>query len=220
MLFQEDERGDGMRTQTDEARHPATEGPSKALLARDIPQKTEDAMATALSRRGAHDAGLNDVHRTADGRGDKSGHEGGREMRAQVIMHAEFLDTQALEGVVGGQLRGGHQDGARRVRPHAAEETRGSLGATHLHQAVERMAVVSSLLRGQRGVGLHAHVQHVRRVSCNSAEEARCTGHSNQGEEAGRRVGGRDARLQLLVDAEPGGGIRDLSQEGCRQLQD
>lgn len=116
-------------------------------------------------------------------------------------------------------MRGGHENGTRRVGPYAAEKTRGAFCATHLHQAVERVAVVSSLRRGQSSVGLHAHVQNVCRVSCDSAQEARGTGHSNQSEKAGRRVGSREPRFELLVDTEAGGRIRDLSQEGCRQLQ-
>lgn len=91
-----------MGAQTNEARHPTTEGPSKALLAGDISQKAQDAVAAALGGGSAHDTGLDDVDGAADRRGDKPCHEGRSKVRRQVIGHTEVLDTQALECIVRG----------------------------------------------------------------------------------------------------------------------
>lgn len=75
VLLEEDEGGNSVGTQANEARHPAAEGPSKTLLAADIPQQAHDAVTPALCRRGGHDAGLDHIHGTADGGSDEAGEE-------------------------------------------------------------------------------------------------------------------------------------------------
>lgn len=104
VLLQEDERGDGMRTQTDKAGNPPTEGPSKAFFAADIPQQAHNTVATALGRRSAHDSSLDHVNRTADSGSDETRHEGGCKVRAEVITHAGRLDAHFLEGIIRSQL--------------------------------------------------------------------------------------------------------------------
>lgn len=145
MLLEEDEGGNGVRAQANEARNPATEGPSKTLLAADIPQQAYDAVTTALSRRRSHDTGLDHVHGAADGGSDEAGEEGGCEVSADIVAHAHLLNAEALEDIVRCQLRGGHENCARRVRPYTAEERSETFGLGHLHQAVEGMAVVTAL---------------------------------------------------------------------------
>lgn len=211
VLLQEDEGGDRVRTQPDEAGHPAAEGPGVALLAGDLAQQGGDALAVAVA--GGHDAGLDHVDGAADGGGDEAGHERGGEVRAQVVRHADALDAQLLEGVVRGQLRGGHQHRARRVRPHPAEQAGGALGARHLHQPVEGVAVVAALRRRQGRVRLHAHVQHVRRVAGPAADEARGARDPDQREETRRRPGRREIVLEFLVDAEPRRRVGHLAQK-------
>lgn len=103
MLFQEDERSNGVRTQTDEAGNPTAEDPSETFLASDIAQKAEDALA-ALRGSGTHHTGLDHVHGTADGGSDEPGHQRSREMRRKVVGHSKRLETDALEGVVRGEL--------------------------------------------------------------------------------------------------------------------
>lgn len=121
MFLQEEERGDGMRTQANETRNPATESPSQAFLAGDITQETQNRKTSALRRRSTHHPGFDHINRTADSCRHKPGQERGGKMRQEVIRHADFIDTKTLEAIVGRQLRGRHQHGASRVGPHAAE---------------------------------------------------------------------------------------------------
>lgn len=100
MLLEEDEGGNGVRTQANEARNPAAEGPSKTLLAADIPQQARDAMTTALGRRCSHDTGLDHIHGAADGGSDEAGEERGCEVSANIIAHAHLLNAKALEDIV------------------------------------------------------------------------------------------------------------------------
>lgn len=73
-------------------------------------------------------------------------------MSADVIAHTHPLNAEALEDIVRSQLRGGHEDCARRVRPYTTEERADAFGLGHLHQTVEGMAVVTALGRGQSRV--------------------------------------------------------------------
>lgn len=146
VLLQEEERGNGMGTQPDEARYPAPEGPGKALLAADIPQKDKDGLAGARGVRGAHDASLDHIDGTADGRCDETGHKRGREVRAEVVFHTDFLHAHTLEDVVGGELGRGHEDCAGRVWPDAAEKSTEAFRLGHLHQTVEGMSIVAALI--------------------------------------------------------------------------
>ena len=117
-------------------------------------------------------------------------------------------------------MRCGHQHGTSRVGPNATEQTCGTFVAGHLDQSVEGMSVVTALLYGESCVGLHAHVHNVGRVSCDTAKEAGCTGHPDQGEGAGGSIGRCEARFQLFIYTEASGGIRYLSQERGRKLHD
>lgn len=100
MLLKEDEGGNGVRTQANEARNPAAEGPGKTLLTADIPQQACDAVTTALRRGGSHNAGLNHVHGTANSSCDEAGEERGCEVSANIITHAHLLNAEALEDIV------------------------------------------------------------------------------------------------------------------------
>lgn len=184
MLLKEKEGSNGVRTQANKARHPTTESPRKAFLATDITQKTHNGMAAALSRRSAHNASLNHVHRTADGSSHESSHERCCEVCAQVIGHAGLLDTHALEGIVRGELRGSHENRTGGVRPHSAEERTESLCLGHLHEPVECMTVVAALGWREGCVGLHADVHHIGWVTGDTTDEAGCAGHANQGQHA------------------------------------
>lgn len=121
MFLQEEERRDGMRTQANETRDPATESPSQAFLAGDITQETQNRKPSALRRRSTHHPGLDHIDRTADSCCHESSQERRGEMRQEVIRHADSIDTKTLEAIVGRQLRGRHQHGAGGVGPHAAE---------------------------------------------------------------------------------------------------
>lgn len=70
---------------------------------------------------------------------------------------------------------------------------------------------------------MHAHVQNVGRVTCHTADEPRCTGHTHQREQArgGRGRVGRgscEAVFQFFVYAESCGGIGHLAQKGGGKL--
>lgn len=220
MLLKEDKRSNGVRTETNEARHPTTESPCEALLSSDITEQSNNALTAAFSRRSAHDASLDHIDRAADSGSHKSSHEGGREMRSHVIRHAQLLETQALEGIVRGQLRRCHENSTGRVRPHTAEQAGGTFGARHRHQSVNRVAVVTALSGRESGVGLHAHVQNVGGVTSHATDEAGGRGHTDQGEEARRRVGGGEVVFEFLVDTESCGGVGQLAQNGGGQLQE
>lgn len=179
MLLKEDKRGNGMRTETNEARHPTTESPREALLPSDVAEQSNDALTAAFSRRSGHDTSLDNIDRTTDSSSHKSSHEGGSEMRSHVIGHAEVLQTQTLEGIVRGQLRRRHKNSTGRVRPHSAEQAGGTFGARHGHQSVYRVAVVTALSGRKSSVGLHPHVQDVGGVTSHATDEARGRGHTN-----------------------------------------
>lgn len=161
-----------MGTQTNETGHPPTEGPSKTLLATDITQQADHAVTTAICMGSSHNASLNNIHRATDSSSDKTSHEGGCKVGAEVILHADLFNAQFLEGIVGGQLGGGHEDGTGGVGPHAAEERGEAFCAGHLYKTVEGMAVVSALRGGQGGVGLHADVHYVGGITSPAANEA------------------------------------------------
>lgn len=202
-----------MRAETDEARHPATERPGDTFLAGDLAQQAQSVVAAALGRGGAHHAGLDHVHRAADSRRDEPSQKRRRKVCSQVVGHASLVDAYPLEDIVRGQLRGGHQHGARRIGPHPAEETRGALGAGHLNDTVDGMSVVAALFQGQRRIVLHAHVDHVGRVTCEAADETGRGGHTDQGKEAHGMVRRGEAGFEFLVDPESRGRVGQLSQE-------
>lgn len=100
VLLKEDESSNSVRTQADEARHPTTEGPGKAFFAADLTQQANNALATALSWGCTHNTSLDHIDRTANGCCDKPRHERGCEMRAEVITHADCLNTHFLESII------------------------------------------------------------------------------------------------------------------------
>lgn len=104
VLLEEDEGGNGVGAQANEARHPAAESPSKTLLAADIPQQAHNAVTPAFRRGSRHDTGLDHIHRTADGGSDEAGEERGCEVGANVVAHAHLLNAEALEDIVRSQL--------------------------------------------------------------------------------------------------------------------
>jgi len=59
---------------------------------------------------------------------------------------------------------------------------------------------------------LHAHVQHVGRIACDSAEEARGRGHGNEGGERGRRACGRENIFKLFINSKTGGRVGELTK--------
>lgn len=184
MLLEEEESGNGMRTKTDEARHPTTESPCQAFLAADITQKTNDALTTALRMRSRHNASLDHVHRAADSGSNEARHERGCEVCAQIISHASLLNTQALECIVRSELRGSHEDCAGGVRPHSAEERTESLCSGHLNDSLDCVSVVAALGGREGCIVLHADVHNIGWVSCNAADESGGGGHANEGDQA------------------------------------
>ena len=73
-------------------------------------------------------------------------------MGAHIVTHAHFLDAEALEDVVRGQLGGRHENCACGVRPDSAEKRGDTFRLDHLGQAVEGVAVVSALRRRESGI--------------------------------------------------------------------
>ena len=81
------------------------------------------------------------------------------------------------------------------------------------------MFVVSALGRGQRGVVLHAYVEHVGRVAGHAAQEAGGGCHGDEGGEGGRGFGGGEGFFEFFVDAEAGCAVGQLAEEGGGELE-
>lgn len=96
MLLQKHESRNRVRPQAHKTRHPALEHPHQALILRDLRNKREDILASL----GAHDASLDHINWTADGRRDEAGHEGGGEVGFEIIPHLEPFQQLFLEYVV------------------------------------------------------------------------------------------------------------------------
>lgn len=117
-------------------------------------------------------------------------------------------EQQILEHIVRRQLRRGHQHGAHAVRPDAAEERAPAFLACHADQAVDGVAVISPLGRGQSAVVLHADIDDVGGVTGDAAKEAGGGCHGDEDGEGGRA---RVEVLEVLVYAEAGGGVGYLA---------
>lgn len=166
-----------------------------------------------------HDAGLDDVDGAGGRGGSQAGEEGGGEVGGEVVAHGGVVHEDTFEGVVGGELPGGHDGGAAAVGEPPAEEAQGPLLAGHAGHAVDGVAVVAALGGRQGGVMLHAHVENVGEVARDAAEEAGPHGHGDEGREGRFAAGGQGARvtrLELLVDAEPDRRVGELPQERGR----
>lgn len=183
MLFEKEKRRDGVWAQTDEAGDPAAKGPGEAFAAVDAGEEGNEAGRLGVG--GAHEAGLDDVDGAADRRGDEAGQEGGGEVGGEVVWLEEgrVRDQRAFEAVVRGQLRGCHEQRAEAVGPDAAEERADAFFARHADKPVNGVSVVASFREWEGGVVLHAHVEHVGRIACYAAEEARCRGDGHKGRE-------------------------------------
>ena len=141
-------------------------------------------------------------------------------MRCQIVFRGCMLEHGALEAVVAGELRCGHQHGAHAVGPYAAEEAAPAFFARHAYQAVEGVFVVAAFGRRERGVVLHADVEHVRGVASYAAQEARGGGHGDEGGEGGCRFGGCEGFFEFFVDAEAGCAVGQLAEEGGGELEE
>ena len=86
-------------------------------------------------------------------------------MRGDVVGKGEGVEEHVFDGVVGRELRGVHEDGARGVGGYAAEEGRGAFVAGHAQEAVERVFVVAAGGGRFAHVGLHADVEDVAGVA-------------------------------------------------------
>lgn len=176
MLLEEHECRDRVRAQTDETGNPALEDPAQTFLGGDLRDECNDA----LLRVGAHDSSLDDIDGGADGGGDEASHDGRGEVGGQVVAEVGALQEFFLENVVAGQLRGGHENGADAVGPHAAEEAAHAFVFDHARETVDGVLVVSALLGREGGVVLHADVEDVGGVACDAAQETGGGGHGDQ----------------------------------------
>lgn len=203
-----------LRAKTQEAGHPALEHPADTLGSVDVSYKMQDAL---LVRRG-HDTSLDDIDGARCRGSSQASQERRSEVRGEGVAHRGVVQQQALEGVVRGELAGGHDGSTTTIGQPAAEPAQGALLPGHADHAVEGVLVVAALGRRQGGVVLHAHVDHVGKVAGNAADETRADGHGYQRGE--RRlftaVPGDVALLDLLVDAEPGGRVRELAEQRRR----
>ena len=87
VLFKEHEGCDRVRSQSDEARHPALEDPAQAFFG----CNASDESHYALLRVRAHHASLDHVHRTADRGRDETGHDRGGEVRGEIVTEVGAL---------------------------------------------------------------------------------------------------------------------------------
>lgn len=214
MLLQEQERRYRMRAQPDETRHPSSKHPRDAFRSVHVDQQGPHAFALL----GAHDARLDDVHGAADGGGDEAGQEAGAEVRGEVIVQWRVGEYESLEAVVRGELGCRHQDRTHAVRQYAPEKGPPSFLPCHAHQAVDGVFVVAAGGGGQGGVVLHADVEDVGGVAGDAAEEAGGGCHGDEGGEGRGCSGGGGGGFELFVDAEAGGGVGQLAEEGGREL--
>lgn len=118
VLFEEHECRDRVRSQPDEARHPALEDPAQAFLCCNAGDEAHDALLGMC----AHDASLDHVHGTADCGRDEASHDGSAEVRGEIVAETGALQELLLEDVVACELRRGHEDCADAVGPDAAEQ--------------------------------------------------------------------------------------------------
>ena len=130
-----------------------------------------------------------------------------------------MLQDRALEAVVAGELRRRHEHRPHAVRPHAAEEAAPAFFARHAHQAVNGVLVVSPFGGMERGVVLHAYVEDVGGVAGHAAQEAGGGCHGDEGGEGGRGFGGGEGFFEFFVDAEAGGAVGQLAEEGGGELE-
>lgn len=203
-----------MRAKSNEARNPTSEHPTHAFGPVDVGQDPRQPF-TLL---GAHHARLDHIDGAADRGRNKPSQKRSREMRRQVILERSIGEKDPLEAIVRGQLAGRHQDRAHAVRPHAPEQAPPAFFASHAHEPVDGVLVVAPILRHERGVVLHADVEDVGGIAGDAAEEAGCAGHGDEGGEGGCREGGGEDVFEFFVDAEAGGAVGQLAEEGGGQL--
>src|SRR5438552_2251432 len=96
VLFKEHERCDCVRSQSDEARHPALEHPAQAFFGCDTGHKAHYALLGVCT----HDACFDHVHRTADCGRDETGHDRGAEVRGEIVAEIGTLQELLLEDIV------------------------------------------------------------------------------------------------------------------------
>ena len=215
MLFQKQKSSNRMRAQPDKARDPTPKDPAQAFGLVDPRQQPDDAFLLLRT----HHPRLDHIHGAADRGRDKAGQEARREMSRQIVFRGRMLQHGALEAVVAGELRRGHQHGAHAVGPHAAEEAAPAFFARHAYQAVEGVFVVAAVGVRERGVVLHADVEHVGWVAGYAAQETGCGGHGDEGGEGGRGFGGCEGFLEFFVDAEASCAVGQLAEEGGGELE-
>jgi len=172
----------------------------------------------SLALAGAHDARLDDVHGTTNRRRHKTGRKGRCEMRRSTVLHGRVCQQSTLDAVVARELAGRHQRRTHAVGPDAAPERLGAFLAYHADHAINRILVFALFGGRERGVVLHAHVEHISWVAGNTTKEA---GGGRQRDEGGHGGTGAlgDVCFHVFVDAESHGGVGELAEEGSRELQ-
>lgn len=126
-------------------------------------------------------------------------------------------DQGRLDAVVGGELGGGHEDGAHAVWPDAAEEGFHTFFFGHADEAVDGVLVVPPVCCWERCIVLHADVEHIGWVAHDAAEEAGGRGDGDQEWHLRRAAWCGQALLELFVDTEAGCRVCDLAKEGGRE---
>lgn len=80
------------------------------------------------------------------------------------------------------------------------------------------MFVVPALCGGEGGVVLHSDVEDVGGVAGDAAHEAGGRGHGYEGREGGLGCAGLEDFFQFFVDAEAGGAVCELAEQGGGEL--
>lgn len=135
-------------------------------------------------------------------------------MCSQIITHRRVGDEEALENVVGCELGSSHEDSAGGVWPDTTEQGCDSLLFAHPDDAVNRVLVVAALLDRQCRIILHADVHDICWVSNDTTDEAGCGCDRYKNWHGWGGGWGSEALLELFIDAEAGGGVGDLAEEG------
>jgi len=214
MLLQEQKSGDRVRAQSNEARNPTFEHPAHAFGPIDVGQQPRQPFTLLC----AHHTRLDHVDGAADRRRDEASQERRGKMRRQVVLERRMSEKHSLEAIVRSQLAGRHQHRAHAVRPHPPEQAPPSFFARHADDPVNGMLVVAPVLRRERGVMLHADVEDVGGIAGHAAEEAGCAGHGDEGGEGRRGEGGGEDFFEFFVDAEAGGAVGQLAEDGGGEL--
>ena len=144
VLFQEQERGDRMRTQPHETGHPAPEHPPDAFVCDGPAQQAEQTLRVL----GAHDSRFDHVDGTAYRGRHEAREQRGREMRRQVVLEGRLGEQGAFETVVAGELARRHEHGSHAIRPHAPPQASPAFLPRHADESVYGIFVVPPFVNG------------------------------------------------------------------------